>query len=517
VSDSSSLTRRETLALDFVELAADALGGTGAKYEAFKAKYRDDPVGFARDCVAWEDGEGLTEYQNRILASVPESGRVAVRGPHGLGKTAIAALLVLWFALTRDGQDWKILTTASAWRQLSIYLWPEIEKWSGRLRWPEIGRRAFSKRHELQTLALKLKTGEAFAVASDDPGLVEGAHADHVLLIVDEGKSVPPEMFDALEGLLAGDGEVMALAISTPGVPVGRFFDIHRRAPGLEDWHATHVTLENCIAAGRVSREWAEQRAKQWGETSAVYLNRVRGEFCTSDEESVIPLQWIEAAIERHHEWVEAGRPGSFVAAGVDVARSGRDKTTLALRFGLMIGELRRYSKQCTMTTTGHVVKVLDAFGGLAVVDVIGVGAGVVDRLRELQHRTIAFNASERTDDRDRSGELSFLNKRAAAWWHMRELLDPAYGAEVGLPDDAGLIGDLCAPRWWINSSGKVQIESKDDIRKRLGRSTDAADAVIQAFSGAATPAVLEYHSVVKRRHTFGRRRSLGRQPRGWA
>jgi len=517
VSASTEPTRREALAIEFVEMAADALGCEGAAYEAFKRKYKDDPVAFAQDCVEWPDGEGLTAYQAEIIAAVPAHGRVAVRGPHGLGKTALAALLVLWFALTRDGEDWKILTTASAWRQLSKYLWPEIEKWSARVRWDVIGRRAFSKRHELQTLALKLKTGEAFAVASDDPGLVEGAHGDSALLIIDEGKSVPATMWDALEGLLAGDGEVMALAISTPGEPSGRFYEIHRRAPGLEDWRPIHVTLEQCIAAGRVSRDWAEQRAKQWGADSAVYLNRVKGEFCTDDEAGVIPLQWIELAIERHHEWVEAGRPGEFVSVGVDVARSGRDKTTLALRFGLMIGELRRYSKQCTMTTTGHVVKVLDAFGGLAVVDVIGVGAGVVDRLRELQHRTIAFNASERTDDRDRSGELSFLNKRAAAWWHMRELLDPAYGAEVGLPDDAGLIGDLCAPRWWINSSGKVQIESKDDIRKRLGRSTDAADAVIQAFSGAATPAVLEYHSVVKRRHTFGRRRSLGRQPRGWA
>jgi len=517
VSDSSSLTRRETLALDFVELAADALGGTGAKYERFKQLYRDDPVGFCRDCIEWPDGDGLTAYQEGIIAAVPDHGRVAVRGPHGLGKTCIAALMVLWFSLTRDGSDWKALLTASAWRQLSVYLLPELHKWSERLRWDIIGRRAFSKRHELMTLSLKLKTGEAFAVASDDPGLVEGAHADHVLLIVDEGKSVPPEMFDALEGLLAGDGEVLALAISTPGVPVGRFFDIHYRAPGLEDWKPIAVSLQDCVAAGRVSREWAEQRKKQWGEASAVYMNRVLGEFCTSDEDSVIPLEWIEAAIARWHEWDDAERPGSFVGVGVDVARSGRDSTVLALRHGMMISELRRYSRQCTMTTVGHVVKVLDKFGGVALIDVIGLGSGVVDRLREQSHRVIAFNASERTDDRDRSGELKFLNKRAAAWWKMRELLDPAYEAEVGLPDDDGLIGDLCAPRWCVNSSGKLQIESKDGIRKRLGRSTDAADAVIQAFSQAATPAPFEYRSVIKRRQTFGRRRSIGGQPRGWA
>jgi hypothetical protein len=137
----------------------------------------------------------------------------------------------------------------------------------------------------------------------------------------------------------------------------------------------------------------------------------------------------------------------------------------------------------------------------------------------------IAFNASERTDDRDRSGELRFLNRRAAAWWHMRELLDPSLDAVVGLPDDDALIGDLCAPTWWINSSGKVQIESKDDIRKRLGRSTDAADAVIQAFSGAATPAPFSYHGIRRESGGFAERkaqriaqRRLHRDlPRGWA
>jgi len=514
----SELPQRELRALEFIELAANALGCEGHAYERFKRKYYDDPVGFCRDCVAWEDGEGLTPYQERVLADVIAHGRVAVRGPHGLGKTALVALLVLWFALTRDGKDWKALTTASAWRQLTKYLWPEISKWVNRLRWDVIGRRKYMKRQQLQEQALKTGSGEAFAVASDDPGLVEGAHADHMLLVVDEGKSVPAPMWDALEGALSGDGEVMAVAISTPGEPNGRFYEIHRRAPGLEDWKPIHVTLDECIAAGRVKREWAEQRARQWGEDSAVYMNRVKGEFCTSDEDGVIPLAWVEAAIERWHEWDEAGRPGEFVCVGVDVARSGRDKTVLAERVGMMIGELTRYAKQSTMKTTGWVVKALEEHGGMAVVDVIGVGAGVVDRLRELDHRTIAFNSSERSEERDKSGELSFLNKRAAAWWHMRELLDPANDPVVGLPPDDGLVGDLTAPHWWVNSSGKIQVESKDDMRKRLGRSTDAGDAVIYAFCHDATMVPFDYTTIVPRRQTFSqRRRPIGRQRPGWA
>lgn len=301
---------------------------------------------------------------------------------------------------------------------------------------------------------------------------------------------------------MSGGGEVLALGISTPGAPNGRFYDIHARKAGLEDWKPIHVTLEQCIAAGRVSREWADQRARQWGESSAVYQNRVLGQFCTSDEDAVIPLAWVEAAADRWNEWKDAGGESDSDVLGVDVSRSGLDKTVLALRHGSVITELRKYVRASTMETAGRVVQVLEKFEGSAIVDVIGIGAGVLDRLRELKYKALAFNSSESTDQRDKSGELRFLNRRAAAWWRMRELLDPDLGSNVALPEDDQLIGDLTAPRWWVTSTGKVQIESKDDIRKRLGRSTDAGDAVVMAFSTYknAAPRAPMYISLEKRR-----------------
>jgi len=106
-------------------------------------RYADDPQAFARECIAWPQGESLADYQEEILANLALHRREAVRGPHGLGKTALAAICVHWFALTRDGTDWKILTTASVWRQLTVYLWPEIHKWARRLRWEVIGRQPY--------------------------------------------------------------------------------------------------------------------------------------------------------------------------------------------------------------------------------------------------------------------------------------------------------------------------------------------------------------------------------------
>lgn len=474
-------------------LASSELAARAAR--ARLARYREDPALFVRECIDWEPGEGPTDYQLEILQELPRRRRVAVRGPHGLGKTALAALLILWFAVTRDGAaggDWKVVTTASAWRQLDHYLWPEIHKWARRLNWAKLGREPFEERTELQTLALRLAGGEAFAVASDAPALIEGAHADQLLYVFDEAKAIPPDTFDAAEGALSS-GDCYALAISTPGEPQGRFYDIHARRPGFDDWWVRHVKLEECLRAGRISPEWAAQRRAQWGEESAVYRNRVLGQFASSDEAGLIPLSWVEAANERWQAVHESGEWGPFVCCGVDVARGGADRTVIALRHGNAIKELRRFSRQDTMQTTGQVARILSAHGGDAVVDVIGIGAGVVDRLREEGRTVVAFNGAEATAARDASGELPFTNKRSAAWWHLRDLLDPANGYGIALPPDDYLTGDLTAPHWSMSSGGRVQVESKEEIRKRLGGSTDDGDAVVMAFWQEAPSTALIY------------------------
>lgn len=450
-------------------------------------RYYSDPAGFARDCIDWRGSDGLTAYQDEVLAALPQHHRVAVRGPHGLGKSTLAAVVVLWFATTRDaaGVDWKIVTTAGAWRQLIHYLWPEVHKWAGRLRHERIGRDRPFTSHELLTLLLRLDHGEAFAAAATRPELIEGAHADSLLFIYDESKAITAATFDACEGAFSGTGESFALALSTPGQPNGRFYDIHSRRPGYEDWWARHVTLDDAIKAGRISKDWAGQRERQWGRDSALFQNRVLGEFHAGDEDSVIPLAWVEAAVERWRDWDAKGRPEPHGArvVGVDVARFGSDRTVLAVRQGDVIQELHVSSKADTMQTTGKVVGLLQGWPhASAVVDVIGIGAGVVDRLREQGYTVTAFNAGAKTKRRDRVGQLGFANRRAAAWWSLREQLDPSTDPDIALPDDDQLLGDLTAPHWREMSGGKIAIESKDDLRERIGRSTDHADAVIQAF-----------------------------------
>lgn len=453
-------------------------------------RYYNDPRGFVLNCFSWEQGREPTEYQLSVMDALIEHKRVCVRGPHGLGKTAEAAWIILWFALTRDakGDDWKIPTTASVWRQLEKFLWPEVHKWVSKLDWEKVGRKPFKKGDDLLDMAIKLRTGEAFAVASDDPGKIEGAHADQLLYIYDESKIIPAATFDASEGAFSGAGsdtaqEAFALASSTPGEPNGRFFDIQARKPGTEDWHSIVVSKDEVIAAGRMSEEWAAQRLKQWGKESAVYQNRVLGKFASSEEDTVVPLAWVEAAQERWKKLQEDEVALEALSAlGCDIARSGKDKTVLALRCGRVLAELRRYTRQSTMASTGRIEGVLKGTDATPIVDVIGIGAGVVDRLREIGWEVEAFNASARTIMVDESGELGFVNCRAASWWNLRQLLDPDSDWNIALPPDDLLTGDLTAPHYRVMSGGKIQVESKEDIIKRLGRSTDDGDAVCMAF-----------------------------------
>ena len=471
--------------LDPFEIAARRFENPGVRV------WLDDPVGFAQNCIDWPVDQGLTDYQQQTLADLATHHRVAVRGPHGLGKTTTNAIAVLWFALTRDagGIDWKVVTTAGAWRQLEYYLWPEIHKWAARLRWDVIGRRPFLEDKEILKLSLKLTHGQAFAVASSKKELIEGAHGDALLYIFDESKSINADIFDAAEGAFSGAGDdivALALAQSTPGEPTGRFFDIHTRKPGLEDWKVRHVTLAQAVAAKRVSASWAGQRKLQWGADSALYANRVLGEFHSSDTDSVIPLSWVELANERWHEWDRAGRPAQpgRRVFGVDVARGGSDRTIVALRVGSVVHSLTHLPPIADTVAIAHqlrarMVKQTD----LAVVDVIGVGAGVVDTLRHTPDVSVfAFNASKRSARRDRSGELKFLNQRAAMWWQLRELLDPTYHPTLCLPPDEDLLTELVAPKWKLVGKGIIQVEGKDEIRTRIGRSTDLADAVAQSL-----------------------------------
>ena len=359
---------------------------------------------------------------------------------------------------------------------------------------------------ELTTLQLKLTTGQAFAVASDNEALIEGAHASALLYVYDESKAIPDKTWDAVEGAFANAGEetgkvAYAFAISTPGPPIGRFYDICSRKPGYEDWATYHITLEEAIREGRISRKWAEQRRKQWGEKSPLYRRRVLGEFAEEEINAVIYLSWVEEAQERWRERTQDGKnlkTAPLVAIGVDPAGeegTGDEWVISILLEDWTVPEIIRHKRTVPVVETvahmmegiGLVVNTLKAYGGdkttPLIIDSIGVGAGVVSRFREMGYNVIPFNGAAKTDRTDRSGEFRFVNQRSAGYWALREFLDGGEeGIEVALPPDPDIPGQLSAMTYTYTSTGAIKLESKDKVKERIGRSPDVADAVMYVF-----------------------------------
>lgn len=208
----------------------------------------------------------------------------------------------------------------------------------------------------------------------------------------------------------------------------------------------------------------------------------LKGDFSAGKDDNpwqVIPTEWVEKAQAR---WKPDGKSGEMDALGMDVARGGADETVLSARYGHWFSELDTYPGKSTPDgPTAAALAVGKVRNGAPIqVDVIGVGGSVVDHLKTNNLHVIEINSAEKSEKRDKSGKLKFYNKRAELWWLMRESLDPDLGDDIALPPDRELKVDLCTPRWKLTARG-IQVESKEEIYKRIQRSTNKGDAVVYA------------------------------------
>ena len=199
----------------------------------------------------------------------------------------------------------------------------------------------------------------------------------------------------------------------------------------------------------------------------------------TDDPWQVIPTSWVESAMLR---WTDRSPKGEMDSMGVDVARGGRDSTTISTRHGNWYDKIVNLPGSETpngQTVVGQVIAHMKDSAPVHI-DVIGVGSSPYDLLRIAGQQVIGVNVAEKSVATDRSGRLRFLNQRSELWWRLRENLDPVNDTGIMLPPDPELLADLCAPKWEM-AGMRVQVESRDDIKARIGRSPDRASAVILA------------------------------------
>ncbi len=416
-----------------------------------------DPVTFFEDVL----GASLTPDQVRVVESVRDNRRTAAPAGHSVGKSFVSAGLVLWYLVTRPGA--KVVTTAPTWRQVETILWKEIG-------------RAYSA--ALVPLGGKLSGAQlefgpnwfAMGLSTDDPTRFQGIHAPYVMIVLDEATGVAHEIWDAAEAIAVGANDRF-LAIGNPTDPSSRFKTVCESGK----WNVVEINAENHpnIVEGRVvvpggpTREWIAERLEDYGgRDSNLYRARVLGRWPEQGDDALISLRDVEAAAER---WTPP--EGTPRGTGTDVARFGSDETVLiAIHKGGVVAPAMVRKGQDTMATAG----LIKSLGCLAnAVDDTGLGGGVTDRLNEQQYPVLGVNFGESAQDKER-----FVNRRTELWWNLRESLR---AGRLALPADHQLHADLTNVKYGMDSAGRIRLEAKDAIKKRLGRSPDRGDALALA------------------------------------
>lgn len=470
---------------------------------------RADPVAWAQRFL----GEHLWSGEVSICSSVVSHRYTAVPAAHGLGKSRTAADLACWWLGTRP--DPFLVTTAPTAAQVESILWREIASQQQAHDLP--GRVTFSGYPEWHVGGKLVGLGRK--PSEYDESTFQGIHALNVLVIFDEAAGIPATLWDQADGLMTNANARM-VAVGNPTDPTSQFARVCAPASGwnvirLDGLRSPLLTAEAVAPFPELAAlleaegiapsveavpapldqlltgpQWISERITRWGVGSAIWQARVRGIFpAEADSDAVIPLAWVLAAQDRYEAWcVEKPKPAGRIVLGVDIGRStDADVNVVARRHGYVVTDISTWRVSDLMATTGRVAAMLrEEHLTTAVIDETGIGAGVLDRLREQGLSAVGFVAAGKSTATDGTGEFPYKNLRAQAWWELREALDPAKGSDLCLPPDDQLAADLTAPRWKLTSTGAIQIEGKDDIRKRLGRSTDRGDAVVMSMQQSA-------------------------------
>ena len=438
-----------------------------------------DPLNFVQHAFDWGRGElaghdGPDGWQANVLDTIgkhirSESNdralRMAVASGHGVGKSALVAWLILWAMTTRPHLSGVV--TANTQRQLETKTWREVAVWHRRL----VNREWFTLTADKLASANHPETWFTAVVpwSKERPEAFAGLHAQHVLVIYDEASSIPDVIWDVSEGAMTTPGALW-FAFGNPTRTSGRFRECFGRF--RHRWDAVHLDARTTRLA---SRGQIDEWIADYGEDSDFVRVRVKGEFPRIGSAQFIAPGLVDAARGRRSVGYGA------LVMGVDVARFGDDQTVFAFRQGDAVKHISRFRGLDTMETAGRVAEAIVARRPAAVfIDGIGVGGGVVDRLRQLGFHIADVNAANRAYN-----DRQYANRRVEMWGHLRDWLK----AGGCLPaDDQALADDLIGPEYSFDAGNRILLEKKQDMRLRGLASPDAADALALTFADPVWP-----------------------------
>lgn len=488
---------------DFDALASAALA---------HIEYQTDPIGWASDklgipehTIRWSLNAGYSAHawdgDIDPLAMLADALRdwksVGCESGTGTGKSFAMAWLILWFLACWEGA--RVFTFAPKEDQLRLYIWTEI----GKL-WPRF--KTLFPTAELTDLCIRMRGGTddswgargyAVGISADEQVSTKaaGMHAEHMLLVYEETPGIPMPVLEAGENTCTAPHN-LRVAIGNPNHrldPLHTFCTsagvVHVRMSALD--HPNVVTGRDALIPGAVSPISIARRLQKYGESSPVYQSRVRGVSPEQATDALIRWSWLEAAADRYHARQTAGTlPRGVTGKGVDVANSEHGDRACVVDFAanacVRIEAFACPDSNALGRQVKHEIDAARLDPQRVGVDAIGVGAGTVNELRHLGAVVRALNASarpmvmaEKVDGQSVEWSYDvnkFKNLRSQMYWQVRE--DLRLGT-IDVPEDRELWEELVTPTF-VDEPFTI-VEAKDDVRARLGRSPDKADAFVMA------------------------------------
>jgi len=437
-------------------------------------RYVNDPLGFTRFMYDWghgvlKDWEGPDWWHREVFEAIREYMEgdsdqplfLAVASGHGAAKTALVAWVIRWFMSCRDHPQ--VVCTANTESQLTTKTWRELAKWhklGANRDWFEWTAtsyylKAHSDTWKANAIPWSENNTEAFA----------GTHEENVLVVFDEASKISDRIWEVTDGIFTTKKNIW-LVCGNGTRNAGRFYDCFHK--NKKYWKTWQIDSRECQAA---NKPYLDRLIEQYGGPDSDQARvRVLGQFPRTATRQLISTDAVEKCQGHETEgWEMLPK-----VLGVDIARFGENSSTIAIRQGRKVSEIEVLPKMDLMATAHHVAEVIKRERPIQVfVDGSGIGAGVVDRLRQLNYPVVDVNFG------NQSLSARFLNKRAESWWAMKEFIEGL----AELPRDPRLKEELTCVEYDYTDKGRIRLDRKSDIMEEYGFSPDRADALALTFS----------------------------------
>lgn len=440
--------------------------GINEASQEFYNKYHNDPAAFAQDIL----GSNLWSKQTEIINSVRDNMHTVVQSCYASGKSFTAAQVILWYLFTRVPS--KIICTSSSWNQVEKILFSEIASAYNNSKIP-MGGALLSTELRMSKDWFVIGLSPKIDAGSGEATRLEGHHSPNVFVVIDQAQGVRSQLWDVCTSLVTGDSSRI-LVLGNPSSPSGKYYNACK-SPKWSKIKIAAIDTPNVKAGkevipGLVTKSWVDNQKDDWGIDNPLYITKVLAEFPAEADDVLIPLTWVERALEA--EFIADGLKG----IGVDVARFGNSNTVITYMHGNKVVEIESYQGKDTMRTAGRIKRMMDRYrvpDYAVCIDDSGIGGAVTDRLRDDGHKVQGVNNGSKALD-----DVHFANLVSELYWRLREDFEKD---SIQIPNNTNLINQLPVRKYDVDSKGRIRIEHKEDMLKRGVKSPDESDSLVLA------------------------------------